>query len=57
MEFRLEEILDDLRDEDQSNFQQIITLRMRELAYNKILVMTYEKSYFRLVQALFHIAK
>ena len=49
--------MDDLHDEEQSNFQQVITLRMRELAYNKILVMTYEKSYFRLVQALFHIGK
>lgn len=30
---------------------------MKELAYNKILVLTYEKSYFRLVRALYHIAK
>lgn len=30
---------------------------MKELAYNKILVLTYEKSTFRLVVAHFHIAK
>ena len=30
---------------------------MKELAYNKILVLTYERSYFRLVLAHFHIAK
>lgn len=30
---------------------------MKELAYNKILVLTYERSYFRLVLSHFHIAK
>ena len=30
---------------------------MKELSYCKILVLTYEKSYFKLVQAHFHIGK
>ena len=30
---------------------------MKELAFSKILVLTYEKSFFRLVQAHFHIGK
>jgi hypothetical protein len=49
--------LDDIRDDDGKNFQAIITLRMKELAYSKILVLTYEKTFFRLVLALFHIGK
>jgi hypothetical protein len=55
--FKLEEVLEDIREDDSKSFQSIITLRMKELAYSKILVLTYEKSFFRLVQALFHIGK
>ena len=57
IELKLEEVLEDIQEDDGKNFQSIITLRMKELAYCKILVLTYEKSYFRLVQAHFHIGK
>lgn len=57
MEFKLQEVLEDIREDDGKSFQSIITLRMKELAYSKILVLTYEKSYFRLVKALYHIGK
>ena len=57
VEFKLEEVLEDIREDDGKSFQSIITLRMKELAYSKILVLTYEKSYFRLVKALSHIGK
>ncbi len=50
-------MLEDISEDEGNNFQSIITLRMKELAYSKILVLTYEKSFFRLVQALFHIGK
>lgn len=57
VEFKLKEVLDDIQNDEGNNFQSIITLRMKELAYSKILVLTYEKTYFRLVLALFHIGK
>jgi hypothetical protein len=38
---KLEEVLEDIKDEDAKNFQGRITLRMKELAYCKILVLTY----------------
>lgn len=57
MEFKLEELLDDIQEEEGKNFQSIITLRMKELAYNKILVLTYGRPVFRLVMAYFHIGR
>lgn len=33
--------MEDIHDDEGNNFQSIITLRMKELAYNKILVLTY----------------
>lgn len=57
IEFKLQKVLQDISEDEGNNFQSIITLRMKELAYSKILVLTYEKSYFRLVQALFHIGR
>lgn len=54
---KLEEVLDDIKEDEGKNFQSIITLRMKELAYSKILVLTYGKSVFRLVIAHFHIGR
>jgi hypothetical protein len=57
VEFKLDQVLEDVKEEDTGDFQTAISLRMKELAYSKILVLTYEKSFFRLVQAHFHIGK
>jgi len=39
--------MENIKNNYHKHFQTIITLRMQELAYNKILVQTYKKSYFR----------